>query len=122
MQSRQDAITDGVRFVTREVIRDPVKEAVREALREEAAVVQADEAIPETSKEPPESGQSDESSGSRLGLVLLSLVAVGGIAYIVRSRRSESDEWSEFDERRGEEAGYEAGSEYGSTESATAGE
>lgn len=96
-------MTTGVRYLARETIREPVKDAVKEALREEAEIRATDEES--RHDEQSESGHhadeaSDESGGLSVGLLLVGLTAVTGIAYLARRRGggSEQSTWSEFDE------------------------
>ncbi len=99
-------MTDGARYVVAELVREPVKDAVREALDEEAAAVRTDErdADRSTDRSEPADQDDDSGGGSRIGLVIMSVGAALGAAYLVRKRRSETEQstWSEFEGEGGE--------------------
>lgn len=74
----ESALESGQTLVT-ELLREPVKAAVREALEEEAATVTTESG---EAAEPAD----EQSGGSKLGPAV-ALLAVAGIAYLVRRRR-----------------------------------
>jgi len=101
--TRLDAMATGVRYLASEVLREPVKDAVKEALREEANV-KTDERDggrrEQLDSERRADEESDGSGGRSVGLLLVGLTAVTGLAYLARKRGGESKQstWSEFDE------------------------
>ena len=114
--SKRDAVTDGARYVVAELVDEPVKAAVREALREESVVVQREEPAHTTEVDTAraESGRDgDDSGGPRLGLVLLSVAALGAV-YLLRRRDSgtEQSTWSEFEDE-GRDGSERGGPEHG---------
>ncbi|WP_436930876.1 hypothetical protein [Halosimplex halobium] len=112
--SKREAMTDGARYVVAELVREPVKESVREALAEEAVAVRASEGETEGGRSGPDdrtaptdrpasADQDDgDGGGSKVGLLLLSVAATGAAAYLVRKRRSDTEQstWSEFEEEQ----------------------
>lgn len=111
--SKREAMTDGARYVVAELVREPVKDAVREALEAEAVAVRSDEgdaSAPSldraTENSEPDDRDGDDSGGSKIGPVLAGVAAVAGAAYLLRKRRSDTEQstWSEF-ENEGDDHG-----------------
>lgn len=115
--SKREALTDGARYVVAELVREPVRDAVREALDEEAVAVRPGEADTETDRpggadrSEPDARDDDGGGRSRVGLILASVAAAAGVAYLVRKRRSDTEQstWSEFEDEGDERARTEDG-------------
>lgn len=75
-------------MVTTYLLREPVKEAVREALREEG--LEGEGGAKRTGAAPAE----PEGSGAPVLPVAVALLALGGLAYVLRRRRRSEVGWS----------------------------
>jgi hypothetical protein len=84
---RTKSTVERAQWVMTQLVQDPVKEAVREALQEEAATVEREK----RERKQSDSQQSDEDSGGSKLAMVVGLVAVVGIAYAVKQRRSGGD-------------------------------
>lgn len=126
-----ESIASGAQVLTRELIRQPVKDAVREALREEALAVRSadDESGTRgdrgTDAGDDEYGSSDEDSGrSSLGRAVIGLLALVGVAMVIRRRRNRStqSDLSSFDDGTGSDYGgsNSSGSDRATAESSSA--
>jgi len=114
--SKREAMADGARYVVGEVVREPVKDAVREAIGEQTAVVRSDGSDASASPRDRSTDSSEtadrsggDSGGSKIGPILVGVAAAVGVAYLVRKRRSDTEQstWSEFEDE---------GAEHGPTE------
>jgi hypothetical protein len=116
--SKREAMTDGARYVVGEVVREPVKDAVREAIDEQTVVVRSDgsDASASSRGRSTDSSESadrggDDSGGSKIGPILVGVAAAVGAAYLVRRRRSDTEQstWSEFEDEGAEHGPAERG-------------
>lgn len=88
--SQREKVLSGAQTVTTRLLRDPVKEAVREALHEESRTVATDARSDTDRRDETSRTESSGRSKRSMGLVLL---AIGGVAYLLR-RRMQSDSGS----------------------------